>query len=67
MPLRDQPALQGVTPFYFDWLDHPDDGPYWAFADMESRYERVRAPIFNFSGWHDEGYGPIGVIMCSPQ
>lgn len=60
VPLRDQPALQGVAPFYFDWLDHPDDGPYWAFADLESRYERVRAPIFNFSGWHDEGYGPIG-------
>ena len=60
VPLRDQPVLQGVTPFYVEWLDHPDDGPYWEFADMEPRYERVRVPIFNFSGWHDEGYGPIG-------
>jgi uncharacterized protein len=60
VPLRDQPALAGVTPFYFDWLDHPDDGPYWDFAEIEKRYERVRAPVFNFSGWHDEGYGPIG-------
>lgn len=60
VPLRDQPALAGVTPFYFDWLDHPDDGPYWDFANIESRYDKVHAPIFNFSGWHDEGYGPIG-------
>jgi putative CocE/NonD family hydrolase len=60
VPLRDQPALQGVAPFYFDWLDHPDDGPYWDFANMEKRYGQVRVPIFNFSGWHDEGYGPIG-------
>ena len=35
-------------------------GPYWHFADMESRHSQVRVPIFNFSGWHDEGYGPIG-------
>ena len=62
VPLRDQPALAGVTPFYFDWLDHPDDGPYWDFANIEARYENVRAPIFNFSGWHDEGYGPIGAV-----
>lgn len=60
VPLREQPALAGATPFYFDWLDHPDDGPYWDFANMETRYHQVRAPIFNFSGWHDEGYGPIG-------
>ena len=62
VPLRDQPALTGIAPFYFDWLDHPDDGPYWHFADLESRHSQVRVPIFNFSGWHDEGYGPIGAV-----
>jgi putative CocE/NonD family hydrolase len=60
VPLRDQPMLAGAVPFYFEWLDHPDDGPYWHFADIESRHHEVRVPIFNFSGWHDEGYGPIG-------
>lgn len=60
VPLSAQPELEGVTPFYFEWLDHPEDGPYWAFADIERRHDRVRVPIFNFSGWHDEGYGPIG-------
>jgi putative CocE/NonD family hydrolase len=62
VPLRDQPALAGIAPFYSDWLDHPDDGPYWHFADLESRHSQVRVPIFNFSGWHDEGYGPIGAV-----
>ena len=60
VPLRDQPSLEGVVPFYFEWLDHPEDGSYWNFADIEARHDRVRVPIFNFSGWHDEGYGPIG-------
>jgi putative CocE/NonD family hydrolase len=60
VPLRDQPALEDAAPFYFDWLDHPDDGSFWHFADIEGRHRQVRVPIFNFSGWHDEGYGPIG-------
>ncbi len=60
VPLRDQPILAGAVPFYFEWLDHPEDGPYWHFADIEARHHNVRVPVFNFSGWHDEGYGPIG-------
>jgi putative CocE/NonD family hydrolase len=60
VPLDTLPLLEGVTDFYFDWLDHPDDGSYWEFADIESKYDRVRVPAFNFSGWHDEGYGPVG-------
>ena len=62
VPLRNHPGLTGVTPFYDEWLDHPDAGPYWDFADMESKHAKVRVPIFNFSGWHDEGYGPIGAV-----
>jgi putative CocE/NonD family hydrolase len=49
-----------VTPFYDEWLDHPEDGPYWDFANLERRYSHVKIPVFNFSGWHDEGYGPLG-------
>jgi putative CocE/NonD family hydrolase len=60
VPLDTLPMLKGVTEFYFDWLDHPDDGSYWDFADIESRHDRIRVPAFNFSGWHDEGYGPVG-------
>ena len=60
VPLDTLPLLKGVTDFYFDWLDHPDDGSFWDFADIESKYDKVRVPAFNFSGWHDEGYGPVG-------
>jgi uncharacterized protein len=62
VPLRNHPALAAVTPFYDEWLDHPDDGPYWDFANVEARHPKVRVPIYNFSGWHDEGYGPIGAV-----
>jgi putative CocE/NonD family hydrolase len=62
VPLATLPLLQDVAPFYYDWLDHPDDGQYWSFADIESRHDRVAVPAYNFSGWHDEGYGPVGAI-----
>lgn len=60
LPLRELPALKGVAPFYFEWLEHPEDGAYWDFANLTSRYERVSVPALNLSGWHDEGYGPVG-------
>jgi uncharacterized protein len=60
VPLDTLPLLADAAGFYFEWLDHPEDGSYWEFADIESKYERVRVPAFNFSGWHDEGYGPVG-------
>jgi putative CocE/NonD family hydrolase len=62
VPLNSLPMFRDVAPFYYEWLDHPDDGSYWEFADIEERHDRVRVPSFNFSGWHDEGYGPIGAI-----
>jgi putative CocE/NonD family hydrolase len=62
IPLNSLPLFREVAPFYYEWLDHPDDGSYWEFADIESRHDRVRVPSFNFSGWHDEGYGPVGAI-----
>jgi len=60
LPLRGLPVLRDVAPYYYEWLAHPDDGPYWNFADIESKYDRIRIPALNLSGWHDEGYGPIG-------
>ena len=62
VPLNTLPDLQDVAPYYFEWLDHPDDGEYWEYASIESGHDRVRVPTFSFSGWHDEGYGPTGAI-----
>jgi hypothetical protein len=62
LPLRELPLFKDVAPFYYEWLDHPDDGPYWDFADIEAAYERIRVPALNLSGWHDEGYGPQGAV-----
>lgn len=62
VPLNSVEALKDACPFYFEWLDHPDDGDYWAYANIEAMYHKVTVPAFNFSGWHDEGYGPNGAV-----
>jgi putative CocE/NonD family hydrolase len=62
LPLSELPALRDTAPSYYDWLAHPEYGPYWDFADVEARYDEMEIPALNLSGWHDEGYGPAGAI-----
>jgi uncharacterized protein len=62
LPLLDFPVLKDVAPWYYDWLRHPDDGPYWAFADVTAAHDRITVPALNFSSWYDSNYGPLGAI-----
>jgi putative CocE/NonD family hydrolase len=58
--LNNMPELSDVAPFYFEWLRHPPDDPWWDWAEIRGRYDRVDAAVLNLSGWHDEAYGPEG-------
>lgn len=63
VPLTDIPEFRGgVAPYYFDWLAHRPGDAYWDWAELRNRYGRVGAAVLNFSGWHDETYGPEGAI-----
>lgn len=60
LPLRDLPDLKQVAPFYYEWLSHPPADPWWDWAELRDKYDRVHAAVLNFSGWYDEAYGPDG-------
>jgi hypothetical protein len=60
LPLRDLPDLKEVAPFYYEWLAHPPADPWWDWAELRNKYDRVHAAVLNFSGWYDEAYGPDG-------
>jgi putative CocE/NonD family hydrolase len=60
LPLGSLPDLQEVAPFYYEWLRHPPEDPWWDWAELAGRYDRVSAAVLNISGWHDEAYGPEG-------
>jgi putative CocE/NonD family hydrolase len=60
LPLGDLPDLKDIAPFYYEWLSHPPADPWWDWAELRNKYDRVHAAVLNFSGWYDEAYGPDG-------
>jgi putative CocE/NonD family hydrolase len=62
LPLSDVPELAEVAPYYLDWLKHRPTDDWWDWAELRGRYGAVKAAVLNFSGWHDEAYGPEGAI-----
>ena len=60
LPLRDMGALKQVAPYYFDWLRHSPDDPWWNWSELRDKYGRTQAAVLNFSAWYDDNYGPEG-------
>ena len=61
-PMLDLPQLQGVTPWYFEWMRHPPGDVWWDPVRLTGRYDRTRAAVLNLSGWFDEMYGANGAV-----
>jgi len=60
LPLRDLPDFKDAAPFYYEWLAHPPADPWWDWAELRGKYDRVHCAVLNISGWYDEAYGPDG-------
>jgi len=60
LPLTNVPQLQQVAPFYFDWLHHPAEDPWWNWSELRNKYDRAHAAVLNLSAWYDDNYGPEG-------
>ncbi|MGE0362378.1 MAG: CocE/NonD family hydrolase [Vicinamibacterales bacterium] len=63
LPLGDLAAFKGVADWYYEWMRHPPYDPWWEWAELTGKYDRVSAAVLNLSGWHDEMYGPAGATM----
>lgn len=59
VPLDELPLMKNF-PIWKDWIDHPDNGPYWAPYDIESQYSKVQVPCLNVTAWNDDDYGQPG-------
>lgn len=62
LPLAELPYLRDVAPYYYEWLRHPPEDPWWDWAEIRGRYDDVDAAVLNLSGWFDEAYGPEGAV-----
>jgi len=62
LPLERMERLRDVAPFYYEWLSHPPDDPWWRWLDLRGKYGRTQAAVLNLSGWYDESYGDEGAV-----
>lgn len=60
VPLNQVGELRSLAPYYFDWLSHPPEDPWWDWCELRNKYARVRVAVLNLSGWYDDNYGPEG-------
>ena len=57
LPLTDQPALEGISPHYQVWLDHPEYDDYWEAIDVVAAAPDIGAKFLNITGWWDNFLG----------
>jgi hypothetical protein len=60
LPLLGMEQLLQVAPYYYDWLRHPAEDPWWDWSELRNKYGRVHAAVLNLSAWYDDNYGPEG-------
>jgi len=62
LPLAEIPELREAAPFFAQWLTHPPYSPWWGFADLGGKYEKITTAVLHLDGWQDDAYGPKGAI-----
>jgi putative CocE/NonD family hydrolase len=60
VPLSAVAPLRQVAPYYYDWLKHPAEDPWWDWSELRNKYGRTHAAVLNLSAWYDDNYGPEG-------
>ena len=60
LPLNQLEELRGIAPYYYDWLSHSAEDPWWEWCELHGKYGRTRAAVLNLSAWYDDNYGPEG-------
>ncbi len=58
LPLKSFPPADTMGEWFFDPLEHPEDGPYWWSTDPTLRCSDVAVPMVHLTGWFDLALGP---------
>src|SRR5206468_8025348 len=53
LPLNSFPPAEGLADWYFEQLEHPQDGPYWWNRNTLLKVAEVDVPILHVTGWFD--------------
>ncbi|MFZ0122027.1 MAG: CocE/NonD family hydrolase [Pseudonocardiaceae bacterium] len=47
------PGDAAVAPYFYDWIAHHTDGPYWQQWAPQQYYPTINIPVLNVEGWYD--------------
>jgi putative CocE/NonD family hydrolase len=64
LPLKSVPPLESLAPWYFEVLEHPEDGPYWWPVSPSLKFGEVDVPILHLGGWYDVFLGSTLRCFC---
>ncbi|HRX33659.1 MAG TPA: CocE/NonD family hydrolase [Methanoregulaceae archaeon] len=55
LPMDSFPLLRAhdLAPFFFEWIDHPENDAYWQRWSIERVYSRIMVPAMHIGGWYD--------------
>ena len=54
LPLSEMQVLKnGLAPYYYDWLSHPEYDEYWQSLCIQDNHNKIQIPALNIGGWHD--------------
>lgn len=42
-----------VAPYFYDWIAHCTDGPYWQQWSPQQHYPKITIPVLHIEGWYD--------------
>ncbi|HEX8936490.1 MAG TPA: CocE/NonD family hydrolase [Pseudonocardiaceae bacterium] len=47
------PGDGAVAPYFYDWIAHHTDGPYWQQWAPQQHYPKITIPVLHIEGWYD--------------
>lgn len=47
------PGDPAVAPYFYDWISHRTDGPYWQKWAPQRYHSRIDIPVLDVEGWYD--------------
>jgi len=46
-------GLEGLAPYFLDWLAHPSYDDYWKALSIEDHHGDITVPVYNVGAWYD--------------
>lgn len=54
LPIKDWADwLNETAPYFADYLNHPDDGPYWDPLNLYQHHHDIAVPMYHIGSWYD--------------